>query len=43
MVLNLNDWSGDVAALVKQLNDYPIEELEQALVVKDGDVISIYP
>lgn len=43
VVLNLNDWSGDVVALVKYLNDYPIEGLEQVLVVKDWDVISIYP
>lgn len=43
MVLNLDDWNGDVEELVKQLNDYPIEGLEEILIVKSGQVRSIYP
>ena len=34
---------GDMESLIKQLNDYPIEGLEEVLVVKDGSVLSIYP
>lgn len=43
VVLNLDDWWGDMESLIKQLNDYPIEGLEEVLVVKDGSVLSIYP
>lgn len=34
---------GDVDALVKQLNDYPIEGLKEVIVVHNNSVISIYP
>lgn len=34
---------GDVDALVKQLNDYPIEGLKKVIVVHNNSVISIYP
>lgn len=43
MVLNLDDWEGDVGELIKQLNDYPIEGLEEVLIVKNGQMKSIYP
>lgn len=43
MVLNLDDWKGDVDALIKQLNDYPIEGLKEVIIVYDGSVQSIYP
>lgn len=43
VVLNINDWKGDVDALVKQLNDYPIQGLKEVIVVHNGNVISIYP
>ena len=43
VVLNLDDWKGDVNALVKQLNDYPIEGLKEVIVVQNGSVQSIYP
>ena len=43
VVLDLDDWKGDVNALVKQLNDYPIEGLKEVIVVHNGSVQSIYP
>ena len=43
VVLNLDDWKGDVDALIKQLNDYPIEGLKEVIIVYDGSVQSIYP
>lgn len=42
VVLDLDDWKGDVNALVKQLNDYPIEGLKEVIVVHNGSVQSIY-
>ena len=39
----VDDWKGDVNALVKQLNDYPIEGLKEVIVVHNGSVQSIYP
>lgn len=41
VVLNLDDWNGEVKDLIKQLYDYPIEGLEEVLVIKDG-VVSLY-
>lgn len=43
VVLNLDDWKGNVDELVKQLNDYPIEGLKEVIIVYDGTVQSIYP
>lgn len=43
VALNLDDWNGNINELVNQLNEYPIEVLEEVLVVQDGNVISIYP
>jgi predicted negative regulator of RcsB-dependent stress response len=39
VVLNLQDWAGDIAALKKQFTDWPIEGLDEILVIgKDGSV-----
>lgn len=43
VVLNLDDWNGNINDLVNQLNEFPIEGLEEVLVVQDGKVMSIYP
>ena len=43
IVLNLDDWEGDINELMKLLDDYPIEGLEEILVVQNGNVFSIYP
>lgn len=43
VVLNLNDWKGDVEILIKQLNDYPIDGLKEVLIVQNGKIQSIYP
>lgn len=43
VVLNLNDWKGDIQILVKQLKDYPIEGLEEVIVVQNEKIQSIYP
>ena len=42
VVLNLDDWKVDVGELIEQLNNYPIEGLEEVLIVKGGQVKSIY-
>ena len=43
VVLNLDDWNGNVDELVRQLNDYPIEGLKEVIIVYNGTVRSIYP
>ncbi len=43
VVLNLDDWKGNIEDIIKQLNDYLIEGLKQVLVVQNDKVISIYP
>jgi hypothetical protein len=44
VVLNLEDWSGDVAALKKQFADWPIEGLEEVIIItKQGSVQHIFP
>lgn len=43
VVLNLNDWNGNIEELIKELNDYPIEGLKEVLIVKNREVHSIYP
>ena len=43
IVLNLDDWKGNIEDIIKQLNDYPIEGLKQVLVVQNDKVIFIYP
>ena len=42
LVLNLDDWPGDIEALRTQFRDYPIPGLEQALVVKNGQVFDLF-
>ena len=43
VVLNLDDSPVDINAVRDQLHNYPIEGLEEVIVVKDGQVISIFP
>lgn len=44
IVLNLSDSEVDVAAMRKQLNDWPIEGLKEVTVIdKSGNVVSLYP
>lgn len=42
-VLNLDDSSVSIADLKKQLQDYPIENLKEIIIVKGGKVIPFYP
>ncbi|MEU5945944.1 hypothetical protein ABZ793_10325 [Micromonospora sp. NPDC047465] len=42
VVLNLQDWRGDLAALQKQFDDWPIEHLKElAAVTRSGAIIQI--
>ncbi|MFE4518049.1 putative T7SS-secreted protein [Kitasatospora sp. NPDC056783] len=44
IVLNLSDSDVDVAAMRKQLNDWPIDGLKEVTVIdKSGSVVSLYP
>ena len=43
VVLNLDDWNGEIEKIVSQLNEYPIEGLEEVIIVKNGKVTSVYP
>ncbi|MBO0930513.1 CdiA C-terminal domain-containing protein [Fibrella aquatilis] len=44
VVLNLEDWKGDVNALKKQFADWPMEGLEEVIIItKDGSVQHIFP
>ncbi|WP_051542005.1 hypothetical protein [Clostridium lundense] len=44
IVLNLKDWNGNINDIVEQLNNYPVEGLEEVIVVKkDNSIVSIYP
>lgn len=43
IVLNLNDSAVTLEALREQLTRYPIPELEEIIVVKDGQVVSFFP
>ena len=43
VVLNLDDWGGDITELITQLNNYPILGLKEVIVVRNGMVQSIYP
>jgi len=43
IVLNLQDWAGDLSALKKQFTDWPIEGLDEMLVIgKDGKVSRLF-
>lgn len=39
MVLNLDDWAGDMDALRQQFKDWDIPNLKQVLVAKDGQLV----
>ena len=43
IVLNLDDWSGNVGDIIEQINKYPIPGLREVIVVKDGVVTPIFP
>ncbi len=43
IVLNLDDWHGNLDDLIIQFKDYSIEGLKEIIVVQDGRVFSIYP
>ncbi|BFH64632.1 CdiA C-terminal domain-containing protein [Paenibacillus azoreducens] len=44
IVLNLRDWNGDVNELKKQFIEWPIENLDEVIVVtKDKKVIHLIP
>jgi hypothetical protein len=43
IVLNLDDWGGDFAALQKQFNDWPIPDLIEVFIVKGGKVTRLLP
>lgn len=44
VILNLSDSNVDVAAMRKQLNDWPIDGLQEVTVIdKAGNIISLYP
>jgi hypothetical protein len=44
VVVNLQDWQGDVAALQRQFDDWPIEGLKEVkIVTPDGDVLQMVP
>jgi hypothetical protein len=43
VVVNLEDWRGDMSALRKQFADWPIEGLKEVKVItRDGDVAQVY-
>ncbi|KXK62290.1 hypothetical protein AWW66_09130 [Micromonospora rosaria] len=42
VVLNLEDWRGDVRALQKQFDDWPVPDLKELVAVRgDGEIIQI--
>ena len=43
VIINLNDWLGNVDDIVNNLKDYPIDGLKEVIVIKEDNVISIYP
>ncbi|MCL2779677.1 MAG: hypothetical protein FWD73_16930, partial [Polyangiaceae bacterium] len=43
VVLNMNDWDGNVESMRKQLTDYPINGLKEVKVVKGKSVINLFP
>jgi hypothetical protein len=44
VVVNLQDWRGNVPDLQRQFNDWPIEKLKEVKVITpDGDVVQITP
>ncbi|WP_134687048.1 CdiA C-terminal domain-containing protein [Brevibacillus migulae] len=44
IVLNLGDWNGDVGELQKQFRDWPIQNLDEVIVItKDKSITHILP
>ena len=43
IVLNLNNWQGNIADVKEELQDYPVDNLKEVLIVQGGRVFSIYP
>ncbi|MCL2777781.1 MAG: hypothetical protein FWD73_07230, partial [Polyangiaceae bacterium] len=43
IILNLDDWGGNVENMRKQLTDYPIKDLKEVKIVKNGSVVDLYP
>jgi hypothetical protein len=44
VVVNLEDWPGDVSALQRQFDDWPIDGLKEVkIVTRDGDVRQVFP
>ncbi|MCL2777154.1 MAG: hypothetical protein FWD73_04050 [Polyangiaceae bacterium] len=43
IVLNLDDWGGNVESMRKQLTDYPIKGLKEVKIVRSGSVVDLYP
>ncbi|MBX3411221.1 MAG: hypothetical protein KF708_00785 [Pirellulales bacterium] len=43
IVLNLDDWGGDMAALEKQFSDWPIADLQEIKIVRGGKVTQFFP
>ncbi|WP_207655444.1 MULTISPECIES: hypothetical protein [unclassified Clostridium] len=42
IVLNLNDYTGSMDGLVKQFYDWPIESLDELIVIKDGKIVTLF-
>ena len=44
VVVNLEDWHGDMAALHKQFDDWPIERLKEVkAITPDGEIVQLVP
>ena len=43
IILNLDDWGGNVEDIRKQLTDYPVNGLKEVKIVKGGSVVDFYP
>jgi Contact-dependent growth inhibition CdiA C-terminal domain len=44
VVVNLEDWRGNLAALQRQFDDWPIEGLKEVkIVTRDGDILQVFP
>lgn len=44
IILNLNDWTGNVDDLINQLNNWPIDGLKEVKIINGAnEVINIYP
>ena len=43
IVLNLNNWQGNIEDVKEKLQEYPVDNLKEVLVVQDGRIFSIYP